>query len=202
MTLAFDLTFDYLCPFARIVHDNVVTALRGGADWDVTFRPYSLAQGHVEEGAADVWDSEDPLAESGVLALCAGLAVRDTQPDRFLDVHEALFDARHDDGADIKDRAVVEAALARGGADVAAVFAEVASGRPLVALAREHRAGVDEHGVWGVPTFITGTRAVFVRLLERAGGDAGLARTRIERIVALIDGSPDLHEFKQTVLPF
>jgi len=202
MTRTFGLTFDYLCPFARIVHDNVVAALRGGADWDVTFRPYSLAQGHIEEGDPDVWDREDPMAASGVLALCAGLAVRDTQPDRFLDVHEALFDARHDDGADIKERVVVEAALARGGADVAAVFDEIASGRPLTTLAREHRADVDEHGVWGVPTFITGTRAVFVRLLERAGGDADLARTRIEPIIDLIDGSPHLHEFKQTVLPF
>lgn len=201
MTRRFSLTFDYLCPFARIVHEHVLVALAAGADWDVTFVPYSLAQGHVEDGGTDVWDLDDPLAASGVRALLAGLAVRDTVPERFLAVHGALFAARHDAGEDLRDAAVVDAALVSAGVDPAAVAAEVAGGTPLATLRREHVAAVEDHSVWGVPTFIT-SRAVFVRLLERPAGDAPLATARIERILDLVDGMPELHEFKQADLPF
>lgn len=201
MTTSFGLTFDYLCPFARIVHEHVVLGLRSGADWDVTFLPYSLAQGHVEEGGTPVWELDDPLSASGVLALVSGLAVRDHLPERFLDVHASLFSARHEDGADLRDATVVDGALERAGVDPAAVSAIVASGEPLARLAVEHVRVVDEHSVWGVPTFLR-TRAVFVRLLERPGDDAGLAIARIERILDLVDGMPELHEFKQADLPF
>ena len=50
MTLSFAVTWDYRCPFARIVHDHVVEGLLDGADWDVTFVPFSLGQVHVDEG--------------------------------------------------------------------------------------------------------------------------------------------------------
>lgn len=204
MPTAFAITYDYLCPFARNANEHVITALQDGADadgWDVTFTPYSLAQGHIEEGDPDVWDSEDPAAESGVLAFQVGLAVRDHDPDRFLDVHRELFAARHDRGEDIKDPDVLRKALEVAGVDADAVFARVETGEPLAVLREEHERNVEEHDVWGVPTFIAGGRAVFVRLLDRPEGDAARARDRIERVVELVTGFPDLHEFKQTELP-
>ena len=85
MTRSFALAFDYLCPFARNASEHVTAGLRAGAGWDVSFVPYSLAQGHVEEGESDVWDRPRPLAAPGLLALAAGVAVRDTLPDRFLE---------------------------------------------------------------------------------------------------------------------
>ena len=64
-----------------------------GADWDVTFLPFSLGQAHVEEGEPPVWERPDdghrPARPAGVVA------VRDTQPDAFLDAHHALFEHRH-----------------------------------------------------------------------------------------------------------
>ena len=80
MTRHFGLTYDYRCPYARIVHDHVVTGLRAGADWDVTFLPFSLGQAHVEEGQTPIW--ERPADDTGLLALQASIAVRDTQPER------------------------------------------------------------------------------------------------------------------------
>lgn len=202
--LRFAVTFDYLCPFARNAAEHVITALRDGAPWEVTFLPYSLAQGHVEDGDPAVWDRPDPAASSGVLALQVGLAVRDRVPDRFLDAHEQLFAARHDHGGDIRDRDVLRTALEKAGLepeDVQEVFDAVDGGEPLTTLRDEHLAAVADHGVWGVPTFITSSRAVFVRLMDRPGGDAELARDRIEQVVELVDGPIELHEFKQTVLP-
>jgi hypothetical protein len=201
MTRRFAITFDYLCPFARNGNEHVIAGLRDGADWDVEFLPFSLAQGHVEPGQPDVWDLEDPSATAGIAALQASLAVREHQPERFLDVHESLFAARHDRGEDLKDPAVIERALQAAGADVDTVREAVAGGEPLKALRTEHEAAVRDHEVWGVPTFIAGGRAVFVRLLDRPAGDAELARRRIEQVVDLVVDAAMLHEFKQTNLP-
>ena len=53
---SFAVTWDYRCPFARNAHEHLAAALAGGADWDVTFLPFSLSQAHVPEGGAPVWD--------------------------------------------------------------------------------------------------------------------------------------------------
>ena len=201
MTRHFALTFDYLCPFARIVHEHIVLGLRNGADWDVEFLPFSLTQGHVEEGGTAVWEREDPSRASGVRALLAGLAVRDHFPDHFVDVHAALFSARHDDGDDLRDASVVDRALERSGVDPVAVAGIIEGGGPLERLREEHTRVVEEHSVWGVPTFIL-SRAVFVRLLQRPDGDAEGAIARIEHLLDLVEAMPELHEFKQADLPF
>ena len=201
MTRRFTVAFDYLCPFARNANEHVITALRGGADWDVRFLPYSLAQGHVEEDQSAVWDRPEPHRVAGVLALQVGIAVRDRHPDRFLDVHEQLFAARHDRGEDLRDHRVVAAALARADLPAGDLLAAVEAGELLGQLQEEHERAVHDHQVWGVPTFITDRRAVFVRLLDRPEGDATLAAQRITQVVDLVDGPLELHEFKQTHLP-
>ena len=201
MTRAFALTFDYLCPFARNANEHVIAALEAGVDWDVTFTPYSLAQGHVPEGEPAVWDRDEPFTESGILALAVGLVVRDEHPDRFLAVHRGLFAARHDAGEDIKDPAVVGRVLTDAGLDGDDVLDRARSVAALKQLRTEHDAGVADHDVWGVPTFIAGDRAVFVRLMDRPDGDTAHATRSIERVLDLVEGFPTLHEFKQTDLP-
>ena len=54
--------------------------------------------------------------------------------------------------------------------------------------------------MWGVPTFISGDEAVFVRLMDRApvGTDAASSHRSIERVIELLDGWPELNEFKHT----
>lgn len=200
MPLSFAVTFDYLCPFARNLNEHVVAGLEDGADWQVTFTPYSLAQGHLEEGQRDVWEADDPWTVPGLLALTAGLAVRDHFPAAFLDAHQELFAARHDRGEDLKDRRVVEKALEAAGADPQAVMSMLDARGPLATARVEHDDNVRSHHVWGVPTVIAGDRAVFIRLMDRPV-DATASRARIERLVELITEFPELHEFKQTDLP-
>ncbi|MFN8040701.1 MAG: DsbA family protein [Acidimicrobiales bacterium] len=199
MALTFSVTWDYRCPFARNVHDHLVEALEGGAGWDVTFVPFSLGQVHVGEGETDIW--ERPGDDSGLLALQAGVVVRDVHPDRFLAVHRALFDARHEHGRALRDEAVVREVLSTAGVDADAVLAEVATGTPLETIRKEHEAAAVDHDVWGVPTFISGDQAVFVRLMDPAvRGEPEASRQAIERIVALLTGWPELNEFKHTSL--
>ncbi len=197
MPLTLSVTYDYRCPFARIAHDHVVAGLRDGADWQVTFVPLSLGQLHVEEGGADVWD--DPSRDGGLLALQASVAVRDHLPDRFLDVHHALFEARHRDGMRRADEPDIRKVLEGEGVDVDAILAAIGTGEPLATVRREHEAAVAAHEVWGVPTFIGRESAVFVRLMERPV-DAADARRSVERIMDMVDGWPELNEFKHTSL--
>ncbi|MET0146911.1 MAG: DsbA family protein [Ilumatobacteraceae bacterium] len=198
MSRHFALTYDYRCPYARIAHDHVIVGLRSGADWDVTFLPFSLGQVHVAEGEAPIW--ERPQDDTGLLALQTSIAVRDTQPDVFIDVHHALFEHRHGAAGQIKERADLTPVLAGAGADVDAVWAEVDSGRPLATIEKEHTTYADSHTVWGVPTFIVGDAAVFVRLLELPGGDAAVATQTVERVLDQVEW-PILNEFKHTSIP-
>ena len=195
--LSFAVTWDYRCPFARNGHEHVLDGLEAGAEWDVTFVPFFLNQGMGTEGQ-DTW--EDPAHQADLLALEAGVVVRDRFPEHFLAVHRSLFTARHDEAGDLRDRAVVRAALVRAGVDAEAVFAEVDAGWAAKVIRTEHDRGVDELDVFGVPTFIVGDDAVFARIMNRPAGDGALARDTVDRVLGLIGDHPELNEFKHTRL--
>jgi hypothetical protein len=194
----FAVTFDYLCPFARNASEVVVRALEGGAPDEADFRAFSLSQVHLEEGAEPVWAAERPA--SGVLALQWGLAVRDALPDRFPAAHLALFAARHDHGRDLNDPDVLREAVAAAGLDPDEVEKLVAGGGPAAALAADHTWAVDQHRVFGVPTFVTGERAVFVRLMRRPASPEA-ARSTLDRLLTVVADWPDLNELKATKVP-
>lgn len=185
------VTFDYRCPFARNAHEAVVAADRAGTDINYRYVAFSLDQAHVEDGANPEWERDPKDWGSGTWALQYGIAVRDSFPEKFLDTHVTLFAQRHDHGRQLGDRDVLDAAIESVGLDVDAVRAEVDSGRPLKVLATEHETMVADHDVFGVPTFVEGEEAVFIRFMERGRVDD------LERAVALLDW-PRLNEFKRT----
>jgi 2-hydroxychromene-2-carboxylate isomerase len=201
MTITFAVTWDYRCPFARNAHEQVLTGLAAGADWEVTFVPFSLGQAHVEEGQPAVW--EKPEQDSGIIALQAGVVVRDEFGERFPAVHRALFAARHDDALKLDDPEVVRDVLRRNDVDDRAVFDRIESGDALRRVRDEHEGYARSHHVWGVPTFIAGERAVFVRLMDRApvGADPAASIRATERVVDLLTGWLELNEFKHTSIP-
>jgi hypothetical protein len=190
VTLQFAVTYDYRCPFARNVHEHLVDGLGDGADWDVTFVPLSLSQ--LKE---PTWEVDD---DSGLLALQLSVAVRDGQPDRFLDAHRALFGIRHDRGLSQRDPEVLASTLLGAGVDVEAALDAVRRGDVAETVRREHEAAVADHECWGVPTFIKGDHAAFVRLMDRPAESEMPAVDAIERIVSMLDVWPGLNEFKHT----
>ncbi len=193
----FAITWDYRCPYARIAHDHVVTALHGGASWDVTFLPYCLGQSHVEPGETDIWDR--PQEDTGLFALQFAVSVRDQQSAQFLDLHTALYNHRHERNGNLSDVESVGQIAKSVGINVAAVMADIASGRTLETVKNEHTRYAESHAVWGVPTFIVGPAAVFVRLLDRPESAEDATQT-IERILAIISWD-NLNEFKHTSVP-
>ena len=154
----FAVTWDYRCPFARNGHEHVLDGLEAGAPWDVTFVPFFLNQTHVPEGGTPAW--EDPAHQPDLLALAAGVVVRDRFPERLPPVHRSLFTARHDEGGDLRDRPWC-ARRARTGRRRRRRGAGRGRGRmagqdgPRGARA----SGRAELHVFGVPTFIVGDRA-------------------------------------------
>ena len=142
----FAVTWDYRCPFARNGHEHILDGLEAGAEWDVTFVPYFLNQGMGLEGQ-DTWDDPDHRAD--LLSLEVAVVVRDRLPEQFLAVHRALFDARHVDGADLRDRQVVADVLDGAGVDAAAVLAEVDAGWPAKVVRSEHERCVEQLDIFG-----------------------------------------------------
>jgi hypothetical protein len=193
------VTWDYRCPFARNFSEHVLVGLAAGADWSVSFWPFSLEQAHVEEGGPDVWD--DPAKAGALLAMQVGVAVRDLLPAEFPSVHAALFAARHDEGRDLRDEAVLRDVLQAHHVDVDGVFEAVSSGTALETFRKEHERAVADHAVFGVPTVVSHGQAVFVRVMHRPHGDAELARRTVERVVDLAVGWVDLNELKHTTIP-
>ncbi|HEV3328429.1 MAG TPA: DsbA family protein [Acidimicrobiales bacterium] len=192
---SFEASYDYLCPFAHIGHEHLVEALLSGTGWDVTFTPWTLRQVHKEEGAPDVWD--DPAMRDGLLAMEASIVVRDTWPEQFFDVHLALFRARHDRGIRLSTREEVAGVLTEAGADADAILDVVDAGAPRKELAASWRRLVDHHDHFGVPTFIAGDEAVFVRLMQRPTSPEDAVEVIDWIVTALVDDTR-LNEFKRT----
>ena len=162
--------------------------------------PFSLGQVHVAEGEPDVWVR--PEADSGLLALQVGVVVRDRFPDRFLDVHEALFALRHDEGRHLEDEAELRRRARRARRRRRrGVRRDRHAARRSSTVRDEHTAAADDHDVWGVPTFIQGDQR---RVRAPDGPPPGRRRrwpTRtIERVVDLLGDFPELNEFKHTSL--
>src|SRR5205807_1961385 len=145
---SFSVTWDYRCPFARNAAEHILDGLAAGAEWDVTWLPFSLNQAHVAEGEPEVWG--DPDKASSLTAMLAGIAVRDRWPEAFPAVQRALFAARHDEGSDIREEAVVRDVLKANGADPDEVFKEIAGGQTLKVFRTEHEKAVVDNQVFGV----------------------------------------------------
>jgi protein-disulfide isomerase-like protein with CxxC motif len=198
-TLSFSVNWDYRCPFARNAHEHVLCALEAGAGWDVQFVPFSLSQAHVPEGGTAVWD--DPAKKVDLMATEAALVVRDRMPGAFRAVHSALFRARHEDARDLREEKVVREVLAAQQADPDEVFEEVDKGWPLEVFRRSHEEWVERYAAFGVPTFVFGDEAAFVRVTTRPDGDDRAAVETITRVSDLVGAHPELNEVKHTRVP-
>ena len=193
----FSINFDYRCPFARNVNEHVINALRHGADYEVSFKGFSLNRVHVEDGGLSVFD--DPNEKENLLAVAAGIVVRDKLPDSFYDAHLELFAARHDHAQDLRSESVIRSALERAKIDSEYVFKELEEGWPYDEFRFEHESSVTEHQVFGVPTFIVDDAAVFVRLMTRGTHVSGEDSVKtIDNVISLIVDHTEINEFKYT----
>jgi hypothetical protein len=195
--LTFQLSYDYRCPFAKNIHLHVIEALRAGADFDVTFVPWTMSQGYQASGAPDVWD--DPTRDPEHLALAVSTSVRDQQPERFLDVHEGLFRARHVRAIRLVTWDEITEALAGIDVDLDLVAEDLASRRPYKVIGESFRE-FERYEAFGVPTFVVDGDATFVRYMNEPT-DPSASIALIESLVSLMSNESALNEFKHTKVP-
>jgi hypothetical protein len=194
----FDISYDYRCPFAKNIHLHVITALRAGADFAVTFVPWTMSQGYKADGAPDVWD--DPTRDPELLALAVSTSIRDQQPEHFLDAHETLFRARHERAIRLVTREEIEDALTPTAVDVDAAFDDVDSRRPFKVIGESFRE-FERYEAFGVPTFVVNGDATFVRYMTAPNGDPAESIAVIDSLVTLMSTQSALNEFKHTKVP-
>jgi hypothetical protein len=197
--LSFQLSYDYRCPFAKNIHLHVITALRAGATFDVTFVPWTMSQGYRADGAPDTWD--DPTRDPEHLALAVSASIRDHLPERFLDAHEALFRARHERAIRLVNRDEITRALEGVDIDLGPIFDDVASRRPYKVIG-ECFQEFERFEAFGVPTFVVDGDATFVRYMDPPSNDASASIALIESLVSLMSNQSSLNEFKHTKVAF
>jgi hypothetical protein len=197
--LSFQLSYDYRCPFAKNIHLHVIAALRAGADFDVTFVPWTMSQGYRADGAPDTWDDQSRDPEH--LALAVSTSIRDHVPERFLDAHEALFRARHERGIRLVNEDEITRALEGVDLDLPSIFEDVASRRPYKVIGECFRE-FERFEAFGVPTFVLDGDATFVRYMNPPSDDPSASISLIESLVSLMSTQSALNEFKHTKVAF
>ncbi len=198
MVTAFELSYDYRCPFAKNMHLHVLAALDAGADFSVDFVPWTMSQGYKADGAPDVWD--DPTHDADLIALAVSVSVRDQQAELFLAAHGALFRARHEQAIRLVTLEEIDSVLTPIGVDMDMVRRDLSTRRPHQAIGASYRT-YEKVEAFGVPTFVVGDDATFVRYMQPPSDDAKDSIVLIESIVNLITAQPELNEFKHTRLP-
>ena len=196
---SFDLSYDYRCPFAKNIHLHVLKALNAGADFEVTFVPWTMSQGYKTEGALDVWN--DPEFDGDHLSLAVSVSVRDQQPELFLATHEALLRARHEQANRLVTFDEIDRVLGPLGVGLDQVRADVASRRPHEVIGKSYEE-FSTYEAFGVPTFVVNGDATFVRYMSTPSDDGEASVKIIESLITLMARQPDLNEFKHTRLPF
>ena len=135
--------------------DRVKSARSGSVA--ITWKNFVLEQVNKKEDAdSKVWDEPDPHNARALLSLMAAEAARRQGDAAFDKFHLALLTARHGE----KERIPLneDEALARvakdAGLDVGRFKEDLKDKELLKIVARDHTEAVDEHGVFGTPTFV------------------------------------------------
>jgi predicted DsbA family dithiol-disulfide isomerase len=129
-----------------------------GTKVEVDWQPFSLAQVNSDNKDAGIklWDQPEVKdgSDKTFLAHMSGLAAKRQGKEAFEAYFIALLRARHEDKADLNDPAVTEAAAVAAGLDMAKFREDAVDPDLLREIAESHTTAVEEHGAFGVPTFV------------------------------------------------
>ena len=127
-----------------------------GDSLDITWKNFLLDQVNSSDPDRRVWDDPEGAASRSLLSLRAGEAARRQGRELFDKFHLELLTARHGG----KDRIRLDeldplVSLARAsGLDVARFRDDLKDKALVQNIARDHTEAVEDHGVFGTPTFV------------------------------------------------
>jgi predicted DsbA family dithiol-disulfide isomerase len=197
--IEFEVFYDYLCPFvyrASVLLQNL-GRFRAPRP-NVTWRYFSLTQVNSKNDGWTVWDAPAAERVRGRLAFKAAEAAR--RQGRFDDFHMPLLEARHRDRLDLEELDVIERVAADSGLDLERFRRDLDAPDILTSLARDHKHGVSEHGVFGTPTFVLNDGASAYIRLAQAPDPADSGRV-FDHLWAIAAGEPSILEIKRPRKP-
>jgi protein-disulfide isomerase-like protein with CxxC motif len=128
-----------------------------GTDLVVDWQPFSLSQANSKDGEDfKIWEQAGALdgTDNTLLAHRAGLAAKRQGQQAFEAFFMALLKARHEDKKDLTDPTVIDEALAASGIDAGRFKEDLLDPDLLRELGESHTKAVEEHGAFGVPTYV------------------------------------------------
>ena len=128
-----------------------------GSEIEVDWQPFSLAQVNSDKDSdIKLWDQPEAIdgSDHTFLAHRAGLAAKRQGKEAFESFFITLLRARHEDKKDLDDPTVIEEAATKAGLDIARFREDAADPDLLREIAESHTKAVEEHGAFGVPTFV------------------------------------------------
>jgi hypothetical protein len=135
---------------------------------EVDWQPFALAQANSDKDAElKTWEQPGVLdgTDKTFLAHMSGLAAKRQGKEAFESFFITLLKARHEGKKDLTDPEVMREAAVAAGLDVAQFLEDQADPDLLRELAESHTIAVEEHGVFGVPTYVfPGGNAAFLKM--------------------------------------
>lgn len=197
-----DVYFDYACPFADTAVRWVNELKKQiGDEVQFEFKFFPLEQvnapADIEEA---IWDLPRENRSPARHSMQAGAAALQQGPDAFDAFNLALMTLKHSEGKEHGKRATILEAAQRAGLNMKQ-FEEDLEDDSLLDIVREHyETGVQEHGVFGTPTFVFPTGdAVYLQVLPAPTAEEAVPLWR--EFAATAVGRPNYREFKRTRRP-
>jgi predicted DsbA family dithiol-disulfide isomerase len=174
-----------------------------GHSLDVNWKNYVLEQTNSkEEDAPKVWEKADPHEARALLALMAGEAARRQGREAFDKFHLALLKARHGGEERIplnEDEPLIKLA-GEAGLDAAQFREDLKDPSIIDQIGNDHTEGVEEHGVFGTPTFVfENGNAVYLKTFVPPAEDSVAF---FEHFAGLMRDRPYLGELKRPQPPW
>lgn len=135
---------------------------------DIDWQPFSLAQVNADSNAElKTWEQPGVLdgSDKTFLAHMSGLAAKRQGEEAFKSFFVALLKARHEEKKDLNDPEVMKEAATVAGLDMGRFLEDQSDPDLLREIAESHTKAVEEHGVFGVPTYVfPGGNAAFLKM--------------------------------------
>ena len=180
----------------------VKEAKGGEAPIEINWKPFSLDQ--VNQKVGDdytVWTESDEDLPDRTWGLRAGVAAGRQGDDALRRFMPLLLRARHEDRKNLGDMDVLKEAAAAAGLDVERFERDVKDRSSLDEVAKSHTKAVEEHGVFGTPTFVfeDGTSA-FLKLVRPDTPADALAA--YDHVMGVMESSAYVGEIKRPQPPW
>ena len=169
---------------------------------DITWKHFSLEQVNSPEGAPKVWEMPDITEGQALVAQVASEAAKRQGTELFERFHLALMVARHGGKGRIRlnDPEPILALAVENGLDADRLREDMADPAMAQAVGRDHTEAVDEHGVFGTPTFVfEDGAAIYLKALVPPDEDSVAF---FEHFIALAAGRRYMGEMKRPQPPW